>query len=150
MSKKSATILEDIRDLLVEIDAGDVLTGSFKSKRKVNKKGIEKYLTVFGFDGLPGKAGRLKYRGKGNSILGTAENIRLVGSGNMKLDYSGANGKIAEVSVEKSYVDELSDFKSISGSFRINRSSDDLILCDQCDGNFSKDKILTVDFEVDI
>ena len=150
MSKKSASILEDIRDLLEEIDAGDILTGSFKSKRKVNRKGNEKYLTIFGFDGLPGKSGRLKYRGQANSILGTAENVRLVGSGNMKLDYSGASGKIAEVSVEKSYIDELSDFKTISGNFRINRSSDDLILCDQCGGDFSKDKILTVDFEVNI
>ena len=130
------------------LDSIDSLTGKFKAKRRVNKRGVEKFITTFKIDQFPGKDGVIKFKGKADSLLGEAENQRFVGSGNMKLDYNDDDGsKIAEVSVEQHFVDTFLDFSKITGSIRISFDNDSIALSTASGSAFNPNKILTASFD---
>ena len=130
------------------LDSIDSLTGNFKAKRKVNRRGVEKFITTFKIDQFPGKDGVIKFKGKADSLLGEAENQRFVGSGNMKLDYNNNDGaKIAEVSIEQHFVDTFLGFRKITGSLRVSLDDDFIALSLGSGNEFNSKKILTADFE---
>ena len=130
------------------LDSIDSLTGNFKAKRKVNRRGVEKFITTFKIDQFPGKDGVIKFKGKADSLLGEAENQRFVGSGNMKLDYNNNDGaKIAEVSIEQQFVDTFLGFRKITGSLRVSIDDDFIALSLGSGNEFNSKKILTADFE---
>ena len=130
------------------LDSIDSLTGKFKTKRRVNKRGEEKFITTFKIDQFPGKDGVIKFKGKADSLLGEAENQRFVGSGNMKLDYNNNDGaKIAEVSIEQQFVDTFLSFSKIKGSLRISLDDDFIALSLGSGSEFNSNKILNADFE---
>ena len=130
------------------LDSIDSLTGKFKAKRRVNKRGVEKFITTFKIDQFSGKDGVIKFKGKADSLFGEAENQRFVGSGNMKLDYNNDQGsKIAEVSVEQQFVDTFLGFSKIKGSLRVSLDDDFIALSLGSGSEFNSNKILTADFE---
>ena len=164
MSNKSpnafAKIIQTIGafDDLNLLDDSDTLTGTFKTRRKTNKKGISNIKATFIFkDDAFSDLGFKKVRFKDkvtNSLFGDAVNPRTVKSGNKKYDYLGSlsgpfsGNKIVELSIEPAFLKVFETGKKLKGFFRASLEDNFIAMSTGQKEKFQENKILTADFEV--
>ena len=133
------------------LDKTDTLTGTFKAKRRTNKKGISNVKATFIFrDDAFSDLGFKKIRFKDkvtNSLFGDATNPRTVKSGNKKYDYFDGNKKIVELSVVPEYLEEFETGKKLKGFFRASLDDNFISMSKNKRDQFADGKILTADFE---
>jgi len=139
-------------DDLLSFDKSDALTGSFKVKRKRNKKGISNIKATFAFDSESvNNLGFRKVNFKDritNSLFGDSLNPRTVKSGNRKFDYQDIDGaKLVELSVEGDFLKAFERGRRINGFFRVSLDDDFIAMSTGKKENFQANKILTADFE---
>lgn len=130
----------------------DTLTGTFKVKRKTNRKGIDNTKATFffkdeAFSGLGFK--KVTFKDKiTNTIFGDATNPRTVKSGNKKYDYFDGAQKIVELSIEPEYLEKFEQDKKHKGFFRANLGDNFIAMSTGNRENFEDNKMLTADFEI--
>ena len=160
MSRKDSNVFSKIVETIGAfgdlnlVEKTDTLTGTFKVKRKTNRKGIDSVKANFffkdeAFSGLGFK--KVTFKDKlTNSIFGDATNPRTVRSGNKKYDYFDGTKKIVELSIEPEYLEKFEQGKKHKGFFRANLDEDDNFIAMSTGNreNFQDNKILTADFEI--
>ena len=134
------------------VDDSDTLTGTFKARRKTNKKGISNVKATFIFkDDIFSGLGFKKLRFKDkvtNSLFGDAHNPRTVKSGNKKYDYLHDGEKIVELSIVPEYLEDFETGKKLKGFFRASLEDNFIAMSTGQKEQFQENKILTADFEV--
>ena len=157
MTAKDSNVFSEIIDVIGAfddlnlLDGIDALTGTFKARRRTNKKGISNVKATFIFkDDIISSLGFKKIKFKDrvtNSLFGDAQNPRTVKSGNKKFDYYDGGQKLVELSVEPEFLNEFENEKKVKGFFRASLD-DNFIAMSKEEDDFSDYKILTADFEV--
>ena len=134
------------------LDSSDTLTGTFKTRRKTNKKGISNVKATFVFkDDIVSSLGfkKVKFKDKvTNSLLGDADNPRTTNRGNKKYDYFDGDTKIVELSVEPDYLKAFETGKKLKGFFRASLEDNFIAMSTGQRDQFQDNKILTADFEI--
>ena len=158
MSRKNSNVFSKIVETIGAfvdlnlVDPTDTLTGTFKVKRKTNKKGIDNVKATFFFqDQIFSELGfkKVKFKDKiTNSIFGDATNPRTVKSGNKKYDYFDGTKKIVELSIEPEYLEKFEQGKKHKGFFRANLGDNFIAMSTGKRENFQDNKMLTADFEI--
>ena len=148
-----STIIDAIEtfDDLIGLDQSDTLTGTFKAKRRTNKKGISSVKATFKFkNDIAKELGlkTLKFKDKvTNSFFGDSENARTLASGNKKLDYFEDGKKIVEVSVEPEHLNAFETNKKLKGFFRLSLDDNFIAMSTGADDQFKDNQFLRADFE---
>ena len=157
MTAKNSNVFSEIINVIGAFDdlnllgGIDALTGTFKARRRTNKKGISNVKATFIFkDDIISSLGFKKINFKDrvtNSLFGDAQNPRTVKSGNKKFDYYDGGQKLVELSVEPEFLNEFENEKKVKGFFRASLDDNFIAMSKEKD-DFSDYKILTADFEV--
>ena len=154
MTAKNSNVFSEIINVIGAFDdlnLLDALTGTFKARRRTNKKGISNVKATFIFkDDIISSLGFKKINFKDrvtNSLFGDAQNPRTVKSGNKKFDYYDGGQKLVELSVEPEFLNEFENEKKVKGFFRASLDDNFIAMSKEKD-DFSDYKILTADFEV--
>lgn len=158
MSRKEANLFSKIIqtvgafDDLNLVDDSDTLTGSFRARRKTNRRGVSNVKATFLFkDDIFSSLGFKKVIFKDkvtNSFFGDANNPRTVKSGNKKYDYLDNGKKIVELSIVPEYLEEFETGKKLKGFFRASLEDNFIAMSTGQKDQFTENKFLTADFEV--
>ena len=157
MRTKPSSVFSKILDVIEEfdnfanLDQIDSLTGTFRVRRRKNRRGISNVKATFLFkdDIISGtKFSKVRFKDRvTNTIFGDAVDPRTSGKGNKKYDYLENGDKIVELSIEPQFIKRFEAGQNLKGFFRVNLDDNVITMSTGQRDQFKDNKILTADFE---